>query len=128
MDNGEVFERLRERGAARAVVEFSGGNDAGGADSVVLYDSAGETIGEVNDGPPGSRWDPELGRFVEVPITPDQRLAVGLAEALEGPVYEEYGSFAGDFSVGGRVTWDAEKGTVTVSGEESEYVPFEKEL
>lgn len=47
---------------------------------------------------------------------------------MEGPIYEEYGGFAGDFSVSGRVTWDAETGTVSMSGEESEYVPFEKEF
>lgn len=126
MDNNEVFERLRERGAARAVVEFSGGNDEGGADGIVLYDAAGEAMGEVDDGPPGRRWNPEQGRFVEVPITPEQRLEAELAEALEAPVYEEFGSFAGDFSVGGRVTWDTQKRTVTMSGEESQYVPFEK--
>lgn len=47
---------------------------------------------------------------------------------METPVYEEFGTFAGDFSVGGRVTWDAEERTVTMSGEESQYVPFEKEF
>lgn len=128
MDNVEVFERLRERGAARAVVEFSGGNDEGGADGIVLYDGEGERIGEVDGHHSGGYWDPEKGRFVEVSPTPEQRVETELAEALEGPVYEEYGGFAGDFSVGGRVTWDAETGAVSMSGEESEYVPFDKEL
>lgn len=128
MDRAEVFERLRERGAARAVVEFSGGNDEGGAEGIVLYDAAGDAVGEVDNGALGSRWDPEMGRFVEVAATPERRLEEELAEALEAPIYEEYSSFAGDFSVGGRVTWDAEKGTVTMSGEESRYVPFEKEF
>lgn len=128
MDNAEVFEKLRKMGAARAVVEFSGGNDEGGADGIVLYDAGGEAIGELDDVPPGTRWDPEENRFVEVTATPERRAEVDLAETLEAPVYAEFGSFAGDFSVGGRVTWDAQKGTVTMSGEESQYVPFEKDF
>jgi hypothetical protein len=128
MDNAEVFRRIREWGAARAVVEFSGGNDEGGADSIVLYDREGEMIGEVHGHYAGGHWDPEKGRFVEVPPTPEQRIEAELAEALEGPVYEEYGGFAGDFSVSGRVTWDAQTGKVSMSGEESEYVPFDKEF
>jgi hypothetical protein len=128
MDNAEVFKKIRERGAIRAVVEFSGGNDEGGADNIVLYDREGEMVGGVDGHYAGCYWDHEKGRFAESSLTPEQRIETELAEALEGPVYEEYGSFAGDFSVSGRVTWDAEKGTVTMSGEESEYVPFEKEF
>lgn len=128
MENAEVFEKLRELGAVKAVVEFSGGNDEGGAEDIALYDAAGERIGEVDGDPPGVCWDPEQERFVEVPITPEQRIEAELAEVLEAPVYEEFGSFAGDFSVGGQVTWDAKERTVTMSGEESQYVPFEKEF
>ena len=128
MENAEVFERLRKMGVVRAVVEFSGGNDEGGAEDIVLYDAAGKRIGEVDGAPPGSRWDPEQKWFVEVPTTAKRRAEADLAEALEAPVYEEFGTFAGDFSVGGRVTWDAQKRTVTMSGEESQYVPFEKEF
>lgn len=128
MENAEVFKKLRELGAAKAVVEFSGGNDEGGAEDIVLYDVAGERIGGVDGDPPGIRWDPEQKRFVEVPITPERRIETELAEALESPVYEEFGTFAGDFSVGGQVTWDARERTVTMSGEESQYVPFEKEF
>lgn len=128
MDNAEVFEKLRERGAVKAVVEFSGGNDEGGADGIVLYDSDGERIGEVEGHHFGGYWDPEKKRFVEVFPAPEQRIETELAEALESPVYEEYGGFAGDFSVSGRVTWGAETGKVSMSGEESEYLPFDKEL
>jgi hypothetical protein len=128
MDNAEVFRKIRERGAVRAFVEFSGGNDEGGAESIALHDGEGREVGKVEGGNPGGYWDPEKRRFVEVALTPEQRAEAEFAQALEGPVYEEYGTFSGDFSVSGRVTWDAEKGTVKMSGEESQYVPFEKEL
>jgi hypothetical protein len=128
MDNAEVFRRIRERGAVRAVVEFSGGNDEGGAESIALHDGEGREVGKVEGGHPGGYWDPQKRRFVEVALTPEQRAEAEFAEALEGPVYAEYGTFAGDFSVSGRVTWDARNCTVSMSGEESQYVPFEKEL
>jgi len=58
MDNAEVFRRIRERGAVRAVVEFSGGNDEGGAESIALYDGEGREVGKVEGGHPGGYWDP----------------------------------------------------------------------
>lgn len=71
VERAEVFEKLRGLGAARAVVEFSGGNGEGGAEGIVLYDAGGEPIGEVDGGVPEGRWDPEQKRFVEAPVTPE---------------------------------------------------------
>ena len=63
-----------------------------------------------------------------------------LAEALSRPVYDEYGGFAGEFEVEGRVVWDVSKGTVGMEGfeagedsetgesSEDDWVPFEKGL
>ncbi len=63
-----------------------------------------------------------------------------LAEALSRPVYDEYGGFAGEFEVEGRVVWDVPNATVSMVGSEAEedpetdegsepdWVPFEKAL
>lgn len=127
MDRGEVFEALAERGATKAVVEFSGGNDEGGADGIVLYDGDEET-GTVEQYFGFVYHRGENGGWTSRPLTDAERREDELAEALAAPVYDEYSGFAGDFSVSGVVEWDVEAKTVTMSGEESEYVTFERGL
>jgi len=127
MNRTEVFRRLRELGAVGAIVPFYGGNDEGFTEGITLKGAEGNTIVIIQD---------YYGSVEEEPFEG----ADHLAEALSEPVYEEYGSFAGDFEVEGRVIWDVSKGTVSMEGsevkkdfeaeEESEadWVPFEKEL
>lgn len=135
MTRREVFDRLDEREAARARVYFSGGNDSGGADDIVLLDAAGEEIARLFEHVPRLETDDD-GRYIHipgvgykiVPLTEEEELDAALAEALTEPVYEEYGSFDGAFDVAGVLTWDAGARTVCMSGEEQEYVPFEREV
>lgn len=127
MDRADVFAALVERGATKAVVEFSGGNDEGGADRIVLFDGD-EDIGTVEQYFSFVYHRDESGAWASRPLTDSERREDELAETLAAPVYDEYSGFAGDFSVSGVVEWDAEAGTVSMSGEESEYVPFEWEL
>ncbi|MDP9439583.1 MAG: hypothetical protein M3P49_12725, partial [Actinomycetota bacterium] len=47
MTNEEVFRRLEDRGAVRAEVVFSGGNDEGGAEGIYLYNELGVMVGEI---------------------------------------------------------------------------------
>ncbi len=61
------------------------------------------------------------------PLTPAQEADNELLAALEAPV-DDYGGFDGGFDVNGKVTWDVEKRTLTLSGEETEWVPFERVL
>jgi hypothetical protein len=45
-----------------------------------------------------------------------------LADALSDPVFEAYGTFAGDFDVTGDVIWDVEEKTVQmIRDERSDY-------
>ena len=129
MTRAEVFERLQELGAVTAVVPFHGGYDEGFIEGITLKGAEGNAIAVIQD---------YYGSAEEQPFEG----ADHLAEALSEPIYEEYGSFAGDFEVEGRVIWDVSKGTVSMEGsevekdfeaeEESEseadWVPFEKEL
>ncbi|HEX3509831.1 MAG TPA: hypothetical protein VHT27_01905 [Solirubrobacteraceae bacterium] len=99
----QAFTRLRALGADQAVVEFSGGNDEGGADSIVLR-RAGETLRELPSWPePPANCTPSEAQLID---------------ALAAPVYEVYGTFAGDFDVTGEVIWDVSQGTVQMIRDE----------
>jgi len=106
LDRAEAFAELARLGADRAVVEFSGGNDEGGPDAITLFKGEGtlrtlQTWWQAGD--------------------PDNEL-VALSDALSDPVFEAYGTFAGDFEVTGEVIWDvAGKSVQMIRDERSEY-------
>lgn len=102
LNRGEVFAQLASRGADRAVVRFSGGNDEGGADAVDLYREQQHlcTI---------SAWSShEDATSADAP----------LVDALSQPVFKAYGTFAGDFDVTGEVIWDVKAQTVQMIRDE----------
>lgn len=103
----QVFALLAARGATKAVLTYNGGNDEGGVDSITLHVPTAD------------------GEAVEVDL-PCQWNATGddkeLARLLEDPVDAKYGSWAGDFSAYGTLTWDRISGTVVMDDyEQSEY-------
>ena len=105
MTRSELFEKLRSRGIKRIEVCFSGGNDEGGVDDIIAdgeYFNRGE-VGSEN-------WE--------------------LTKALCEPVYDKYCSFAGEFYVDGKVIYDVEKETITMTGSEEvpSYESFNEEL
>lgn len=104
MDKEAVFSKLEEIGAARVVVGYSGGHDSGGADfiRITLGDGSTKDIYE---------WTPE-----DSDQTDEEKQ---LAEMLAAPVYEQYGSFCGEFSVDGEIIYDLADRTVVMSGNES---------
>lgn len=107
ISRSEVFRRLGELGADQGIVEFSGGNDEGAPDSIVLR-RGGEAIREL----------------ISWPEPPHSCTAAEaqLIDALTAPVYEIYGTFAGDFDVTGEVIWDVPARTVQmIRDERSEY-------
>jgi hypothetical protein len=111
MTREQVWGELVKRGASRATVHYSGGNDSGGADDIRLWAGDKElcSIEEHH----GWRWID--GKAVEV--EPDEDGA--LADALAAPVYDAYGSFAGDFSTEGVVTWDVATRTARMTGQDT---------
>ncbi len=115
MTRAEVFAELASRGADRALVEFSGGNDEGGPDRITLYSGEQELHAL-------SSWPCDAG-------TASARADGRLADALSDPIFEEYGTFAGDFDVTGEVIWEVEAETVQMLRDErSEYQHFESYL
>ena len=127
MTRAEVFGRLRELGAVAAVVPFNGGYDEGFVEGITLRGAEGSAVAVIHEDCYGEAEEPFEG-------------AHRLAEALSQPVYDEYGGFAGEFEVEGRVVWDVPKATVSMEGSEAEedpeaeegsgsdWVPFEKGL
>jgi hypothetical protein len=113
LDRSGAFQALARLGADRAVVEFSGGNDEGGADAITLFRRE-DVLRTLPTAWQGS--DPE-------------KHLVPLSDALSDPVFEAYGTFAGDFDVTGEVIWDVPAKTVQmVRDERSEYEHIEESL
>lgn len=97
-DKDSGFALVAQRGAAKAEVRFSGGNDEGGVDEIRFLNAADEVISVEND------WNE-----FEYP---------GALAPLCRPVEEQYMGFSGEFYVWGEVVWDLAARTVTMSGDE----------
>jgi hypothetical protein len=113
-DKRLAFEMLRARGAAIAVVRYSGGNDSGGADSVELFDASDVSLGQVTYIYSDHEYDQARREWVATggPGTPEEKRENELYDQLTAPVYAEWGSFAGEFYVSGALTFDVVAGTV----------------
>ena len=121
----------RERGYAKIVAGFSGGNDEGASTpSTATGPTAPTEAINGNRYNPKEIWDRATGSMIPNPAyrepTPRDREDDAIYAAMEGPVHAEYHSFAGDFYVSGTVVYDREDDTLTMSGAEEvkHDVPF----
>jgi hypothetical protein len=106
LDRAKAFTALARLGADRAVVAFSGGNDEGGPDAITLFSGEEEL-----------RTLPTWWQSGDA-----EKELVPLSDALSTPVFEAYGTFAGDFAVDGQVIWDVTEKTVRlIRDERSDY-------
>ena len=133
-----AMQTLANASVATVLIEFSGGNDEGGPDAITYLDAEGDIVTGLSANAyneSGSRFDPETKRFVENPqrwvvyennskrdATPEEIKRGQAARVLEHPIYDLWGSFAGEFYVHGTLTWDVAAGTYTLSGQESHEV------
>ena len=108
-----VFALLSARNAFKAVLSYNGGNDEGGVEDITLH--VMNENGEVSEVDFPCRWDAAEGDDKE------------LATLLEGPVDAKYGSWAGDFSAYGTLTWDRDTGTVVMNDYEQSGYDFNQE-
>ncbi len=113
-DKEWTLNELARRGFVRAAVEFSGGNDEGGVEEITLFRENGQT--EDIDPYYGEGYRYVNGRFesIRTELDDDEKLA----QQLGTPVYDAYGSFAGEFSVYGKVIFDVANRTVKMEKEE----------
>jgi hypothetical protein len=108
-----ALQALRAAGFVSAVVRYSGGHDEGGADGITVTrgDGTTEELRETYHYP--QRWDDEARVYVNVPDlrTAEEKATNTLYAALCQPVYDEWGSFAGEFYVNGSIEYDVAAGT-----------------
>lgn len=127
----QALSTLRTLNVQTVKIHFSGGNDSGGADSIVALDANGNTV-EIPDSRAhrGTMHDPKTNRWVQGPwevyesggkrpATPEEIKWAQVSTALEAPIYDRWGSFAGEFDVDGELTWDVSAGTHKLTGQES---------
>ena len=101
-----MWEELERRGATVAVVPFSGcAGDGGTTGTITLSGFAGDELVDVEG------W---TGR--------DE-----LALALEGPVWDRYGQFAGHPWIRGTVTWSVADRCILIAGQRGDEA-FEEAL
>ena len=111
-DKKWAFATLRRRGVSRVEVTYSGGGDSGSVDDVTAFGSDGSIV-TWDEPQVSSRWDYETRKHVYPrPLTEDESLYLVVSET----VYDIYGSFAGEYTVNGKVVWNVVEGTVTNSG------------
>jgi hypothetical protein len=127
MTKNEIFEELKKRGAAKAIVTFSGGGDEGGVNCIDLFDASSKNIGSLDENFEAEKWNPETKRMEPVENIP---MDGKLANALGKPVYDKYGGFAGEFYVSGEIIYDVAASSIKINGTEevSHGESFEEEL
>jgi len=111
MNRTEAFNILEERKITSVVVCYTGGNDEGGVDEIILNheDGSESKMEEWYDSPQYNTTTKKY-EYNNTPTKDEQ-----LSEFLCSPVYDSYGSFAGDFYVNGEIHWDVKtrKGTMS---------------
>lgn len=123
----EMWAELKNRNVAKVIVEFSGGNDEGGIDGVILYDNDNKRIAVLQEGHSPQTYDSEKQCWVK---TRELTLEEKLVNTLSAPVYDKYYSFAGEYYVTGEVEYDVANQTSKMNGSESHevYDNFEEDV
>lgn len=118
LDKERTFELLRKKGAVKAVLIFDGGHDDGTVESITLT----LTDGSEADLPTwycgGYRFTKEGYEPLSTPANEDEELA----DLLEGPVNQEFGSWGDVPSTHGTLTWDVAAGTAKLEYEQERYM------
>jgi hypothetical protein len=91
----QALQMLKTLNCTKVVIQYYGGNDEGHIQSITFHKEDGTE----------ERVDEEYNdEFHQV---------------LCSPIYDKYGSFAGEFNVDGTLTWDVKAGTITDEGDET---------
>lgn len=89
-----IFDELSKKNINKAVVYFNGGDDDGGVSGIRYFYEDGSAI-DLND-------------------------TDNLYEKLSEPIYDKYGSFAGEFYVSGDLIYDVKKRKIVWGNEDYE--------
>lgn len=123
-DKQRALRALEVQGVVKCMIDYSGGNDEGGVDSITVTYADGRE--ETNP-----TWckrtyeammhNPKTGKWESKTLSPGRRQANKMADLIEQPVYDKYYTFAGEYYVHGTLEYDVRDGKVRMDG--SEYVP-----
>lgn len=107
MTNSEIFAMLKAMGVVRVNVHYSGGGDEGGVELVEMVGADGK-VAQEREQYPDYKYNPETREYTMLPMSREQELNIALCK----PVYNRYGSFAGEFYTSGTFVWDVNEGTI----------------
>jgi hypothetical protein len=124
MNKERTFELLKKKDAIKAVLEFQGGHDEGGVESIMLTLSSGEEVELDTWYCGGYTYQEEKLVPMNAPANEDEELA----DLLEGPINEEFGSWGSVSSTYGYLTWDVFSGKTTLSYTQDVERDFEREV
>jgi hypothetical protein len=122
---GKIERAFEERGITSAEVEFSGGNDSGGADNYNFFDAAGNAV-DITMKYNSTNRNVD-GRWITVELTDVELSTNDFISLVEMPIQWKWGSFAGDFNVYGNLYYDiTAENHCRMSYEESTYEHHEE--
>jgi hypothetical protein len=111
LDKPRTFELLKKKGAVKAVLTFAGGHDEGQVEEIVLTLESGEEVQLDTWYCGGYGMEKNAaGTYEYVPLSKPENEDEELADLLEGPINQRYGSWGGEPSTEGRLTWDVATG------------------
>ena len=118
----ELKKLLQAVGAIQVRAEYFGGNDEGYVNPITLVFPDGKEEEIKHD--EGGDWVTKDGQweFIARAPAPGDAEKGRIAELIVEPVYDRYGSFAGDFSCHGTVNFAIDDDAITVEGSESQEV------
>ncbi len=129
IDKQRTFELLKKKGAIKADLLFQGGHDEGSVETITLTLSSGEEV-ELDTwycGGYGMEKD-EDGGYRYVPLSEPANEDEELADLLEGPINEEFGSWGSVPSTYGHLIWDVFTGKVEMHYSQDVETEFAKEV
>lgn len=126
---GQAISVLLMYDVVKCEIDYSGGNDEGGVDSIKVTYADGRE--ELNPS-----WcqrtyaamvpNPDTGKWERKTLTREQMYANQAADIIEHPVYDRYYSFAGEYYVHGTLVYDVPEGKAYMDGVEE--VPAESRV
>jgi hypothetical protein len=128
LDKKRTFELLRKKGAAQAVLRFYGGHDEGSVQEITLTLENGDSadLPTWYCGGYGLEKNKQ-GEFDYVPLSVPANEDEELADLLEGPINEAFGSWGGVATTEGTLTWDVASGEAKMSYSHEEWAEHEEE-
>ena len=121
-----TFELLRKKGAIKAELAFEGGHDQGAVETIMLTLETGEQVELPTWYCGGYGWDPDKNNYL--PLSKPKNEDQELADLLEGPINEAFGSWGDVPSTEGVLVWDVFTGKAELKYSQERYQTYTEEV